>query len=170
MLPLMILSMHQSWLNATAAVSWKIELGGITWDLSVAPTWIAFLILVAGAAWWSNRWLSHQMEHEADLEAIQSHHALETKNSGLDVVSGSPQDHIILNELREALWRLAAYAGDDWKRATWFHPSISSRLEFLNLVETEPSTAMQFQTRFSRTRWSLLLGWMTAAAVGLFVA
>jgi hypothetical protein len=110
------------------------------------------------------------MEHEADLEAIQSYRSLETETIDLDGFSEpSLDDRNLSNGMREALWRLAAYAGDDWKRATWFHPSICSRLEFLDLFETEPSAAMQFRSRFSRTRWRLLLGWMTVAAAGLIV-
>ena len=84
----------------------------------------------------TTRWLSHQIEFEADIYAIQndSQHPINPAQAGnaRAVPSISPDR---ANDMQNALWRLAAISPGELDRCTFFHPSIRQRIDFIERVK-----------------------------------
>jgi Zn-dependent protease with chaperone function len=116
--------------------------------------------LVGLFAWFSHRWLSHQWEFEADLySAGPEPNPVDPVKS--EVVQPAANS---FRAMRFALLRLSAYAGDDWKKSTLFHPSLRQRIEFLDAIERNPQAAVDFKRKSRWRRNSLVLAWLLLAA------
>ncbi len=102
------------------------------------------------------RWLSHQMEFEADMHAIQRGPA------------GAQCDPAICDhqaqDMIDALLRLAAISPTDWERNSLFHPSIRRRVGFLQQVQRDPNVGNRFRTSFARRR-RVLAGLVLAVSI-----
>ncbi len=91
-------------------------------------------------------WLSHQMEHEADIFACQ--------NKGLRKSEGDAESSA---DLKCALLRLAALAPGNYERQSLFHPSLERRIELIEKIERSPRKIDQFKRSFSRRRILVLI-------------
>jgi hypothetical protein len=91
-------------------------------------------------------WLSHQMEHEADIFACQS--------KGLRKSEGDAESSA---DLKCALLRLAALAPGNYERQSLFHPSLERRIELIEKIERSPRKIDQFKRSFSRRRILVLI-------------
>jgi len=100
------------------------------------------------------RWLSHQMEFEADLYAIRKNAIDEYQQATIKSTEVCPQQSAALCN---ALLRLAAVSGSASERRTWLHPTIRQRLNFIARVSDEPAAANRFQRKFLSHRIRLAL-------------
>jgi len=96
--------------------------------------YLAFLLI-------SLPWISHQMEHEADIFACQ------TQGS-----NRAEPDSDYTNDLRNALLRLAAFGRGYYEKQTLLHPSLKQRIELIEKLESNPNKINQFKRSFSRRR------------------
>lgn len=115
-----------------------------------------FLLPLTGLAIYvllTTMWLSHQMEYEADIYAIQSDLDDDTQ--------AAPSLRPICPEraadMRNTLLRLAAVSPSELDRRTFFHPSIRDRIDFIERVSESAPIAARFKVGFARRRLSLIL-------------
>ena len=124
------------------------------WQIWVpwVAVWLAYVVFVIG-------WLSRQLETEADLVACGTIDSLNRYRLNGDVA----------DDFSHALLALAADSGQDAFRATWLHPSLSSRVLFLREVGTNPALADRFlETLREKKRW-ILLAWLAVFFVLLWI-
>ncbi|MGI9494469.1 MAG: M48 family metalloprotease [Mariniblastus sp.] len=91
-------------------------------------------------------WISHQMEHEADVFASQDQSS-----------NGSELDSDYTNDLKNALLRFAAHGTGYYEKRTLFHPSLKQRIELIEELESNPEKIKQFKRSFSRRRILVLV-------------
>jgi Zn-dependent protease with chaperone function len=101
--------------------------------------YLAFLIITLP-------WLSHQMEHEADIFACQRKNLRESEGDA-ECSAG----------LKFALLRLAALAPGNYERRSLFHPSLERRIVLIEKIERSPRKFDQFKRSFSRRRILVLI-------------
>lgn len=134
-------------------------------QLLSGPIWVAAIPILAFAAYFllTTRWLSHQMEHEADMYSIQG------PGSNVDV---SPKLASICPDradgMRDALLRLAAICPELYERNSFLHPSIRCRIEFIDRILEFPESGNQFRKSFARRRLVMAL-LLIVASVSLIV-
>jgi Zn-dependent protease with chaperone function len=164
-LPIFAAMFHQTHLVQLESFQFRISQGQEDLTVTVAPVWVAFLLSVVVIGWISNRWLNHQLEFQADIYSTEpppskrnrSFFRLEDKNA----LSSRTE------AMKMALLRFAAMSEYHWRRATFFHPSIQSRIELLNCVESNSSSMAEFHRAFQRKRWIYLGFWITLCGIGL---
>ena len=128
-----------------ASLSFPIFAGGpLEWTgkaITLLPIgiYLAFLLI-------SLPWISHQMEHEADIFACQNQSS-----------SGAEPDSDYTNDLRNALLRLAALGRGYYEKQTLLHPSLKQRIELIEKIESSPNKINQFKRSFSRRRNFVLI-------------
>lgn len=144
-LPLFALAMDER--NPSGLLNWlSNELGrqGFPPGLAVAIlgcVYVSYVFLVL-------RWLSHQMEYEADLYACQ---VTQDENNRPQI---EPEN---ASHMTDALFRLAAISPAQYEKSTWLHPSIRNRIALIEQVTQSPSLARAFSRSFARRRRVLLL-------------
>ncbi len=108
---------------------------------------LATLIGIGLYFWLTTRWISHQMEFEADIYSIRSDESLPPY---------SQQNRLICDDrakdTMDALLRLAAISPAQFDRNSFFHPSIRRRIEFIKRVQSHPELAIAFKNAFSRRK------------------
>ena len=114
-------------------------------DLSLST-----LVTLAGIGiyfFFMTKWISHQMEFEADIYSIRN-----------DVSSPpqSQQNPPICNDRAsdtiDALMRLAAISPEQFEKNSFFHPSIRRRIELIKRVQKRPELANRFKNAFARRK------------------
>jgi STE24 endopeptidase len=102
----------------------------------------------------TTRWLSHQMEYDADLFAIgpdagPAAEASKVNSSrAISAKAGNPVCEKNAIAMKSALLRLAAISPSELDRSTFFHPSIRQRLCFIERVIDLPTEALRFRRTF----------------------
>lgn len=136
--------------------------------LNAPPLWgfVLFGIFYAGYLLVLLRWLSHGMEFEADLYASCVVAGRAEKQKGILRQSAEMTfSSELACDMSEALLRLAAYHLPQFERATLFHPSIRSRIESLQVIESGAAMSEVF-ARTRRTRWICgIVLWVTMTMV-----
>jgi Zn-dependent protease with chaperone function len=95
------------------------------------------------------RWLSHQMEFEADMYSIEV--ASSSRMLTLqEVICPNRSD-----DMRGALLRLAAISPEQYEKNGLFHPSLRRRIEFIDQVMASPARGRKFRKAFARRRWMI---------------
>lgn len=104
--------------------------------ITFQPTgvYLAFLLI-------SLPWISHQMEHEADVFASQNQSS-----------NRSEFDSDYTSDLKNALLRFAALGTGYYEKRTLFHPSLKQRIELIEELESNPKKIKHFKRSFSRCR------------------
>ena len=128
------------------------------------PTWtgLALLMSIYGVyAYFGLSWLSHQMEFEADIYACQE----DVKSEPLAKTKAVSVEYI--DDMSDALLRLAAVNPEQIEKNSLLHPSIGSRLRMIQAIGVDPQCAITFSKSFSRRRRIVFLIQITICALAL---
>ena len=159
--PLMLLA-SQNWLVADGRQhNFQVLLGELNWTLSVDPLTVSVLIVELIGLLLTNRWLSHQIEFDADLSAIQSDYLPGDHPSSRPICCDRAK------AMSDALLRLAELSPVDWNRATLLHPSLQRRVEFIRLVESDASVGDRFRHSLRIKQIGLAIGWSILTGITL---
>ncbi len=161
--PLMLLA-SQDWLVADGQhYNYQVLVGELNCFFSIEPLTVSVLIIEVIGLLLTNRWLSHQIEFDADLYAIQSD----------DLPGDHPSSRPICCDrakaMSGALLRLAELSPTDWDRTTFLHPSLKRRIEFIQLVQSHSSAGNRFRRSLRTKQIGLAIGWSIFIGITLLV-
>lgn len=114
---------------------------------------LLLLAIAAGYAVWSLGWISHRLEHEADLGVIIT--APVEATAIRDIASFAAES----TEFAHVLCRITG----DIHHSSWMHPSVQRRIEFLGRCASHPELAANYHRQ---TDWL----WRGLAVAYLFPA
>lgn len=163
-LPILAMMMHQPWLSQSGTFFLDLSLGERVLQLVVSPPWGIFLLATLIMTTITSRWLNHQCEFEADLYAIKASGVNEVGNR--DAKNNLAIDVTRWEAMKMALYRFAAFSGDEMNRSSFFHPSIQRRIEMLDQFQANPETANRSVRQNVRGRFFVLLGWFAMTVIG----
>jgi len=144
-----------TWVEFSKQYCWVVLLPGFQVFEFSAVT-LALLMGLIGWAVWGNHRLSHLMEHEADYYAA------------FDEQQGkSPADQ--LENTIGCLSRLAIFLPMYWTRGTYSHPSLSSRIAFLENIRARPELSENFRARLRKLKLHYGLILVLIGSLGLLV-
>jgi Zn-dependent protease with chaperone function len=166
-LPIFVAMVYQPWLSHSMTMPIDFSFRRQNWHFEIAPAWSLFLLGLVILAWSSNRWLNHQLEHDADLYAAESR---SSRGSEDDKTRSTGQIEIEqLEAMKMALIRFAAISGENWSRSTFLHPSLKHRIDLLETIANRPRFAIQFRKQFAKARLLIVVVWLAMLGIGLTI-
>lgn len=141
------------------------------WGISQMQQEILCVLAVFGAFVPTGfRWLSHGFELQADLFACQ------TVGNGEHEAQSAPKNHSALVPLQgvamvvNALRKVSFVNSSSMKAASWQHPSVWQRIEFLHRLAENPQAYLDFHRRLFWIRFAMGGTIIAAVASQVFVA
>jgi Zn-dependent protease with chaperone function len=142
------------WALERAAPGFVETLSSAVAGLGISPAAQTGVLVPVGVALYGMLvlgWYCRQLEFEADLFACG---LLGTRGTGM---APSPATAFI-----GALETITLAAGANRRRATWLHPSIASRVDFLRSASSNPGRALRFVRGMTWLAWLIAAGYLAS--------
>lgn len=120
-------------------------------------------------------WISHQIEHEADIYACQAIRIEPVEKAEDSTIEECPQlaptnsQFEYAQDVMDALLRLGAFAPDQFEKSSLLHPSVGSRIRLIQDLKSDSEKAELFRRSFSQRR-KIVFGALVMVCLMAFIA